>query len=257
MLKHRYLFPFFVLWGIGSLVLLYKTGNYSSLLLCLILALGLTSWGAFDLRLSYFIPAHWRKQHPAKGQIALTFDDGPTPYTAAVLRLLKHYDYKATFFCIGKQVKAYPDLARQIVAEGHTIANHSYNHLSSFGFLQQAALLDELQQTDQVIWEVTGQKPSLFRPPFGVSNPTLAKVLQISKHQTIGWSNRSLDTVTADPLRIERRVRKKLQSGDIILFHDSSQRTLDALQRLLPYLKEQGYVSLSVDDLLALQRYET
>src|SRR5690606_30930147 len=128
--------------------------------------------------------------------------DGPSPYTAEVLQLLKAYQFKATFFCIGRQVSAYPHIARKIMEDGHTIGNHTYNHSKSFGFLKEREVVTELERCSIIIQQTVGKKPKFFRPPFGVTNPSIAKAVQYTKQQVIGWSNRSLDTVIGDEEKI-------------------------------------------------------
>ena len=256
MLKHKVLYPLFLVAGFISMLLGIFGYSFAWFLVVLLLSIGLTAWGTFDIRLGYFTPTFFRKKHDTQRWVALTFDDGPSPYTAEVLQLLKAYQFKATFFCIGKQVSAYPHIARMIIDEGHTIGNHTYSHPKSFGFLKEREVVTELEQCNLIIQQIVGKKPQFFRPPFGVTNPLVAKAVQYTKQHVIGWSNRSLDTVIGDDANIYRRVRQKLKSGDIILFHDTSQRTVDALKQLLPYLQKQGYISVSVDDLLNLQGYE-
>lgn len=256
MLKHAILYPLFLVTGFVALLVGIFGGSFTWFLAVVVLAIGLTIWGAFDIRLGYFTPTFFRKKYNAEGRIALTFDDGPSPYTTEVLQLLKVYQFKATFFCIGKQVLAYPDIAKRIIDEGHAIGNHTYAHRKSFGFLREKDVVTELEQCNSIIQQTVGKKTKFFRPPFGVTNPSIAKAVQYTKHQIIGWSNRSLDTVTLEEDKIYQRVCKKLKSGDIILFHDTSQRTVNVLKRLLPYLQKQGYISVSVDDLLNLHAYE-
>ncbi|WP_206365230.1 polysaccharide deacetylase family protein [Sphingobacterium corticibacterium] len=256
MLKHKVLYPLFLVAGFITMLIGIFGYSFAWFLVILLLSVGLTAWGTFDIRLGYFIPTFFRKKSHAQRQVALTFDDGPSPYTAEVLQLLKTYQFKATFFCIGKQVSAYPHITRMIIDEGHTIGNHTYSHPKSFGFLKEREIVTELERCNLIIQQIVGKKPQFFRPPFGVTNPLVAKAVQYTKQHVIGWSNRSLDTVIGDDDKIYRRVRQKLKSGDIILFHDTSQRTVDALKQLLPYLQKQGYISVSVDDLLNLQGYE-
>ncbi len=257
MLKHRILWPLFVALGMLTL-LLWLILHYAVFwfLLAVIVGIGITAWGAFDIRLGYFTDTFYRRKHQRGKTIALTFDDGPTPFTAQILDLLRQYEAKATFFCIGRQVAQYPELAQRIVQEGHTIANHTYNHSTFFGFQSEAKVLEELQQGDGIIKKIVGKKPKFFRPPFGITNPSVAKAVKQTKHQLIGWSNRSLDTVTFAEEKIYDRVLRKLQTGDIVLFHDTSSRTVHVISRLLPYLKEQGYDLVSVDDLLTLHAYD-
>lgn len=256
MLRHRILYPLFLLTGFVALLIGIFGDSFIWFLLAVVIGVGITAWGAFDIRQGYFVQTFFRKKHPVKGLISLTFDDGPSPYTPEILRLLKAYRYQATFFCIGKEVLAYPDVARQIVDEGHSIGNHTYMHRKSFGFQKEKEVVAELEQADLAIQQTIGKKPKLFRPPYGVTNPSIAKAVQYTKHQVIGWSNRSLDTVTLNEDKIYKRVCRKLQSGDIILFHDTSLRTVKVLEQLLPYLQKQGYMSVSVDDLLNLHAYE-
>lgn len=256
MLKHTIVYPLFLLTGFIALLVGILGGSFVWFFTVLLFAIGLTAWGVFDIRLGYFTDTFFRKRYNVKGLVALTFDDGPSPYTTEVLRLLKTYQFKATFFCIGKQVLAYPDITKQMIDEGHTIGNHTYSHRKSFGFLKEKDVVTELEQCNSIIYQTVGKIPKFFRPPFGVTNPSVAKAVQRTKQQIIGWSNRSLDTVTLEEDKIVERVCKKLKAGDIILFHDTSQRTVNVLKRLLPYLQKQGYISVSVDDLLNLHGYE-
>ena len=256
MLKHAILYPLFLVVGFVSLLIGIFGGSFAWFFVVLLLAVGMTVWGAFDIRLGYFTDTFFHKKYNAQGLIALSFDDGPSPYTAEVLQLLNAYQFKATFFCIGKQVLAYPDMAKQIIDEGHTIGNHTYSHRRNFGFLKEKEVVAELERCNSIIQQTVGKKPKFFRPPFGVTNPSVAKAVQYTKHQVIGWSNRSLDAVTLEEDKIYKRVCKRLKSGDIILFHDTSQRTVNVLKRLLPHLQKQGYISVSVDDLLNLHGYE-
>src|SRR5690606_18782535 len=198
MLKHTTLYPLFLVAGCIALLVGIFDGSFAWFLVVVLLAVGMTAWGAFDIRLGYFTPTFFRKKYHAEGRVALTFDDGPSLYTAEVLQLLKAYQFKATFFCIGKQVLAYPDITKQINEEGHTIGNHTYYHRKSFGFLKEKDVVAELEQCNAIVQQVIGKKPKFFRPPFGVTNPSVAKAVQYTKQQVIGWSNRSLDTVTLD-----------------------------------------------------------
>ena len=98
--------------------------------------------------------------------VALTFDDGPSPYTSKILAVLARHQVKATFFVVGKRVDQYPDLARRVVAAGHVIANHSYSH-RNLNLETSADVASELARTESIIARTTGVKPALFRPPFG------------------------------------------------------------------------------------------
>ncbi|WP_437919194.1 polysaccharide deacetylase family protein [Sphingobacterium sp. LRF_L2] len=256
MLKHQILFPLFIFFFVIALLLGIFGGSFLWLFIVVVFALLLTIWGSFDIRIGYFVKTFFSKKEPDNKVIALTFDDGPSAFTPAVKELLSKYQMKATFFCIGERVLKDPELVRALSLEGHVIANHTYFHKKNFGFQTQRQVAEEIAQCDSAILQATGKLPKFFRPPFGVTNPSVAKAVKESRHLVIGWSNRSLDTVTSDEDRILKRVKRKLKAGDIILFHDTSQRTVNVLQRLLPYLKEEGYACVSVDDLLNLQAYE-
>ncbi|WP_410879145.1 polysaccharide deacetylase family protein [Myroides sp. DW712] len=207
----------------------------------LLFFISLFSWGVFDIRLGFFIPTVVKNPNPLPKTIALTFDDGPTPYTLQVLDLLKQYQAKATFFCIGKQIEQYPAIAQRIVEEGHTIGNHSYSHPNSMGFLSTAQVKAEIVQCDAVIQKVLHIQTPFYRPPFGITNPHIAKALRQTKHRVIGWTNRSLDTVMQDDKAIFNRVYSRIDRQTIVLLHDTSESSVKALERLLKQLQQDKY----------------
>lgn len=226
-------------------IILYLAINTSLSLAWLIPGLlffiGLFSWGVFDIRLGFFVPTVVKSPKPLPKTIALTFDDGPTPYTLQVLDLLKQYQAKATFFCIGKQMEQYPAIAQRIVKEGHTIGNHSYSHPNSMGFLSTAQVKTEIQRADTVIQDLLQIRTPFYRPPFGITNPHIAKALRQTKHQVIGWTNRSLDTVLQEEEAIFNRVYSRIDKQTIVLLHDTSEPSVKALERLLKQLQIDQY----------------
>lgn len=256
MLRHKWVLPCGVILIALAFTYAIYSGSWLFFVISILMFTGLTAWGAFDIRLGYFLQVSYRKKKPVTKQVALTFDDGPSVFTPQVLDLLRDYDCKATFFCIGKEVQHLPHIANRILRDGHTIANHTFSHTTNFGFLSTEQVVAELETCNNIISATVDRRPTFFRPPFGVTNPSVAKAVQRLGLQTIGWSNRSLDTVIQDEDRILRRVLRKLQPGDIILLHDTTQRTVNVLRKILPMLKAEGYVCVSVDDLLNLQAYE-
>jgi peptidoglycan-N-acetylglucosamine deacetylase len=169
--------------------------------------------GANQLRLS--------KQESAAGAVALTIDDGPNPdFTPQVLDILDSAKAKATFFCIGAAVEKHPHLAKQIIARGHTIQNHSYAHRHDFSLSGPAALKKEISHAQAVISQITGTAPSLFRAPAGLRNPFLDPVLQALNLRLVSWTRRGFDTVTTDPRKVQARLEADLKAGDILLLHD-------------------------------------
>ena len=205
-----------------------------------LLFVGVLSWGVFDIRLGYFIPTLWHLKNKQKRQVVLTFDDGPTELTPLFLDLLKRYEAKAIFFCIGRQIAQYPQIVQRIKEEGHLIGNHTYSHIPQNCFASTAVMTQEIQQTDALLAQL-GIVTPYFRPPYGVTNPHIASAARRTGKRVIGWDIRSLDTVIKDETRLWSRVVSKLTQGNIILMHDTSERTLHVLEQLLKYLKANDY----------------
>lgn len=197
-------------------------------------------------------------KNPAENNkiVAITFDDGPTPETLKVLDLLRQYNAKGTFFCIGKQIEKYPEIFKQVLAEGHTVGNHTYTHLPTNGFAQKAQWLQELKLTDELILINSGRKAKFFRPPYGVTTPYMAQALKATGHKVIGWNIRSLDAVIKDETTIFNRIKTRLKPGSIILLHDTSQKSVNVLEQLLVLLQQNNYEAVTVDRLLNIPAYE-
>jgi peptidoglycan/xylan/chitin deacetylase (PgdA/CDA1 family) len=167
-----------------------------------------------------------------KSKIHLTFDDGPHPIiTPQILEVLKSHNQKAIFFCIGKNIEQYPEIIKQIIEQGHEIGNHSYSHSIGFDFMSTKKVSTELEKTNDLIKQFTGKSNHLFRPPFGVTNPNIAKAVKQLGMKTIGWSIRSLDSVKSKPVIMKRIQKANL--GDIVLFHDTKEHTLEILEEFL------------------------
>lgn len=237
-----------------AIIVLYFIVNNSLslawLLPGLLFFIGLFSWGVFDIRLGFFIPVVFKSPNPQPRTVALTFDDGPTPYTLEVLDLLQQYQAKATFFCIGQHLEQYPDIAKRILADGHTIGNHSYSHPNTMGFLSTAQVKEEIQKCDQLIEQILQIQTPFYRPPFGITNPHIAKALHQTKHRVIGWNNRSLDTVIQDENTIFNRIYKRIDRQTIVLLHDTSNRSVQVLARLLKQLQQDNYKLVNLVEFL-------
>jgi peptidoglycan-N-acetylglucosamine deacetylase len=215
----------------------------------------ITIWGSFDIRSNYFVKTYWKSKTSDK-KIVITFDDGPTPITVEVLDILKKYNAKATFFCVGKQIEKHPEIFKKIIAEGHLIGNHSYAHDKGIGFFSTQKVVQEIQKNDSVIEKYLGRKTQLFRPPFGVTNPRFARAIKQTGHFVIGWDNRSLDTVIDDENKILKRIAEKINPGGIVLLHDTSAKTARVLERLLLLLQSENYTVTPLDELLNIKAYE-
>jgi peptidoglycan/xylan/chitin deacetylase (PgdA/CDA1 family) len=156
-----------------------------------------------------------------RGEIALTFDDGPNPeVTPKVLDILEHYGAKASFFCVGETAAAHPEIVREILNGGHTIENHSMRHSGLFGFYGSAALRRDIDSAQTVLSGIAGQPPRFFRAPMGFRNPMLDPVVAHLGLQYMSWTRRGFDTVARDPAAVLRRLLRGLAAGDILLLHD-------------------------------------
>lgn len=158
-----------------------------------------------------------------RGEIALTFDDGPDPeVTPRILQILERRGAKASFFCIAERARRYPRLVREICALGHRIENHSDRHGNLFALQGPRALHRELSRAQETLAELTGRAPIYFRAPFGVRNPWVIPVLQRLDLRLVSWTRRGYDTVQRKPEWIARLLLRNLRGGDILLLHDGS-----------------------------------
>jgi peptidoglycan/xylan/chitin deacetylase (PgdA/CDA1 family) len=185
----------------------------------------------------------------ARGEVAITIDDGPEPdVTPAVLDLLDAAGAKATFFCIAARAAEHPQLAREIVARGHSVQNHSHAHRHTFSLLGPRGFAREIQQAQDTLTAVTGERPVAFRAPAGLRNPFLDPVLHRLGLLLCSWTRRGFDTRERDPQRVLQRLLDGLAAGDILLLHDghaargASGRPviLDVLPPLLAALQRAG-----------------
>lgn len=191
--------------------------------------------------------------------IALTFDDGPNPvYTPQILDLLNQYGAKGTFFVIGKRVQMYPAIAIREVNEGHEIANHTFDHHYLKNYPPER-VIEEIRQTQEVIFDITEQMPHVFRPPGGFYNDALLRSVKEDKLTVVMWSwyQDTRDWKKPGVENIVRQVLKNVHNGDIVLFHDlqgDCTQTVEALKRILPELTQRGYRFVTVSDLIARTR---
>jgi len=216
----------------------------------------ITAIGSFQIQWNYHLQSLNHNYQTSENHISITFDDGPNPeFTPKVLALLEDFNAKATFFLIGKNAEKYPEIVRQIIAEGHSVGNHSYSHSKNFGFFSSEKVIAELNKTNSVLKEITGKDLKLFRPPFGVTNPNIKRALKVTGHFSIGWSKRSFDTTNISEEKILKRITSNLKKGDIILLHDSSAKSVAVLEQLLLTLPPHKLQSVPVDRLLEIEAY--
>ena len=212
-------------------------------------------WGCINVSSNFFIPI-FCKADTDKKEIAISFDDGPAEnYTQQILEILKAEQVKATFFCIGNRISGNQNILQQINEKGHLIGNHSYSHHFWFDMYSAKKMQEDLKQMDTEMERVTGLRPKLFRPPYGVTNPNLAKVIKKGGYIPVGWSVRSLDTVAKNEQQLLNKINAGIKPGAVFLFHDTCKITVNVLPEFIKEVKKRGYNIIPLDKLLALQAY--
>lgn len=192
--------------------------------------------------------------------IALTFDDGPSPKnTAQILEILKKNNIKATFFMVGQMVKYFPQVAKQVAADGHVIGNHTWHHW--YFQMDGATASSEIDRTADIIYKTTGEKTTLFRPPGGFLNNGLAQYAKNEKYAVMMWSEQSGDAERRSPQvpGLVTNVLKQAKPGAIVLLHDGGgnrSKSVKALPEMIAGLKAQGYRFVTIPQLLEMQAQE-
>ncbi|MDZ8078975.1 MAG: polysaccharide deacetylase family protein [Nostoc sp. DcaGUA01] len=200
------------------------------------------------------------KLKPNEKVIALTFDDGPSPKnTAQILEILQKNKIKATFFMIGQMVKYFPQVAKQVAADGEVIGNHTWHH--SYRHMNVVTAASEINTTADIIYQTTGVKTTLFRPPGGFLNNGLADYAKSQKYTVIMWSEVVGDAERPLPQvpKMVKNVLKNAKPGAIVLMHDGGgnrSRTVQALPEIIDGLKAQGYRFVTIPELLEIQAQE-
>lgn len=154
-----------------------------------------------------------------KGNITLTFDDGPSPHTLEILDILDRYQVKAAFFCIGENIMKHPKILLEIHQRGHSIGNHSFRHVL-FPFLQTKTMRNEIQETSRMIQTITGEKEKWFRFPKGYQSRKGFRMAQSLNLMPIGFSYPIYDVENPPAQELIDRTLKKVKEGDILLMHD-------------------------------------
>jgi peptidoglycan/xylan/chitin deacetylase (PgdA/CDA1 family) len=215
--------------------------------LCIGLGVSFPQWQMFG---ESFCRAATRKQI-----VALTFDDGPdAENTPALLALLAERNIHATFFCIGRQIVSQPELTKRIVAEGHAVENHSFQHSARTNIFLFARLREDLLLAQNESQRITGRAPIFFRPPAGLTNPRIFRVTRELGLNVAGYTARGLDRRDDAPEKIAGRLLARLQPGAIFLLHDAGvprERLLAAVTLVLDKLQAGGYGCVRLDELMA------
>ncbi len=214
--------------------------------------------GVFVLRLRMFADAVVRGPKDAKG-IVLTFDDGPDPvHTRKVLDILDAHDAKATFFLVGRKVERYPDVVKEILARGHDVGVHGFAHDRLFSLRGSRRVRRDLERAIRALEKVTKERPTLFRPPIGHTNPTIARVADQLDLTVVGWSVSGRDGIArAKPAAVAARIAHALDDGAIVLMHDAAERDdhvpagVAALPEVLAVAKDKNLPVVRLRDWIA------
>jgi peptidoglycan/xylan/chitin deacetylase (PgdA/CDA1 family) len=196
-----------------------------------------------------YAQALWRG-NPAQKVVALTFDDGPKPeWTPRLLETLRKLNVRATFFLVGRQVDAYPELTARILLEGHQIANHTYNHQDLTELSPQAAIR-EVQGGSEAVYRSVGYMPAFFRPPGGRVNDRVYAASWQLRNTAVMWTANSSDYLRPAPEVIVRRLTAGDQRGGILLAHTGIGETIEALPYLVARYRAQGYRFVTITELM-------
>ena len=185
----------------------------------------------------------------ANKTIALTFDDGPGPYTEKLLDILDKYDAKATFFLIGSKVSGQASVVRSIQARGHQLGNHSWSH-PELPKLSVDQIAGEIDRTNEAIRQATGVKPSILRPPYGAVNGVVLEQLRLRNMSSILWSVDTRDWADRNSQIVCSRAVADARNGAVILMHDIHPTSVNAVPCILDSLKQQGYSFVTVQNLI-------
>lgn len=177
--------------------------------------------------------------------VAFTFDDGPSKYTLDIVNILEEYNASATFFEVGYNIKAHPEITKEVSDRGFEVANHTTDH-SKLTKLTEAKYLSKINDNNALFKELTGKDMPYLRPPYGSYND---KIKASAGVPIVTWSLDTRDWESRNKDKVIEMVINNIKEGDIILFHDLYESTRDAVKELMPLLKEQGYQAVSVGEL--------
>lgn len=213
--------------------------------------------GVLILRLRMFADAVVHGGEGAKG-VALTFDDGPHPvHTRKILDILDARAAKATFFVIGRKAKEHRDVVEEIVRRGHAVGVHGYAHDRLFSLRGASRVRADIVQAIELLSEIVGERPTLFRPPIGHTNPTIVRVAAELDLEIVGWSVAARDGIAGTkPDDVVRRIRSGIEDGAIVLLHDAAENDdrepacVLALPRILDAIDAQNLRVAALDEFL-------
>lgn len=185
-----------------------------------------------------------------KKVVALTFDDGPSKFTNELLNVLKDNNVVGTFFVIGNKIEIYSDTLNKAIKNGNEIGNHSYNH-KWLTKVDNNELDNQINKTQDIIYETLNYKPINFRPTYGSINNNMRNNINLNivlwNVDTMDWKYKNVDKIVS-------RTTKNTKDLDIILMHDTRKRTVEAVKKIIPILKEQGFTFVTVNELQEIKK---
>ena len=199
-------------------------------------------------KISLNLDDNYHKEHTIQKEaklVAFTFDDGPSKYTLDIANILDEYNASATFFEVGYNIKAHPEITKELSERGFEIANHTTDH-SKLTKLTETKYLSKINDNNTLFKELTGKDMPYLRPPYGSYND---KIKANAGVPIVTWSLDTRDWESRNKDKVIEMVINNIKEGDIILFHDLYESTRDAVKELMPLLKEQGYQAVSVGEL--------
>ena len=198
-------------------------------------------------------------------RVALTFDDGPLPGTTdRILDILGEANVRAAFFVIGRHARQLPQLVRRTYDEGHLVGNHSFDHLHTGMFGRLRYWREELKRTDDLIEQIIGRRPAMFRPPMGLKHWHVMNAAADEGHSVVTWSRRARDVQARSSQVILERLLEPARAGDVLLMHDGDDPcrppqdragVRDAVRPLVDGLRRRGLEPARLDDLLGIPAY--
>ena len=231
----------------GSLYILQPADWEILIFLVLALALVVIMTASFNIQWNFFLTSIHKSP---MSTLAITFDDGPhETNTARVLDILNEKNAKASFFLIGKNVEAHPEIAKRIVDEGHSVGIHSFSHSRMHGFFSTNRVEREILETNIALSDATGKTTFLYRAPFGVTNPNIAKAVKRTSMKSIGWNIRLFDTMAVNAQELLKKAKIKVNGrGSILLLHDTCDLTVEILPELIEHCKREGIQLNALDE---------
>ncbi|MDQ7827294.1 MAG: polysaccharide deacetylase family protein [Candidatus Eremiobacteraeota bacterium] len=185
----------------------------------------------------------------SRKEVALTFDDGPHRlFTPQLIRLLKKYEVKATFFFVGKMAEKHKDLVRALTAEGHEVENHSFHHVNLTKIPKEEIEVEWLA-CNEVLKSITGREPKFCRPPGGDYDDEVIQAAARCGLTTVLWTDDPGDYARPGKEKIEDRVLANIDNGGIILLHDGVQQTINILPDIIEHLKKRGYKFITITEM--------